>query len=94
VAGALLIGGVAGLVVGLLLGASKFFSRAFEPYVHYLAPTPKIVFLPVLMVMFGVGPASKLALGAISAFFPMALSIAVGVRGVDPVLLRVAGVSA
>jgi ABC-type nitrate/sulfonate/bicarbonate transport system permease component len=90
VAGALLIGGVAGLVVGLLLGASKFFSRAFEPYVHYLAPTPKIVFLPVLMVMFGVGPASKLALGAISAFFPMALSIAVGVRGVDPVLLRVA----
>jgi ABC-type nitrate/sulfonate/bicarbonate transport system permease component len=89
VAGALLIGGVAGLVVGLLLGASKFFSRAFEPYVHYLAPTPKIVFLPVLMVMFGVGPASKLALGAISAFFPMALSIAVGVRGVDPVLLQV-----
>jgi ABC-type nitrate/sulfonate/bicarbonate transport system permease component len=90
VVGALVIGGVAGLVAGLLIGGSRFLSRAFEPYVHYLAPTPKIVFLPILMVLFGVGPGSKLALGAISAFFPMALSIAAGVRGVDPVLLRVA----
>ena len=90
VLGALALGGAAGLAVGLLLGGSRFFSRAFEPYVHYLAPTPKIVFLPVLMVLFGVGPGSKLALGAISAFFPMALSIAVGVRQVDGVFLRVA----
>jgi NitT/TauT family transport system permease protein len=90
VVGALLLGGLAGLAAGLALGASRFLARGFEPYVHYLAPTPKIVFLPVLMVLFGVGPGSKLALGAISAFFPMALSIAAGVRGVDPVLLRVA----
>jgi len=90
VLGALLIGGIAGIAAGLALGASRFLSRAYEPYVHYLAPTPKIVFLPVLMAALGVGPASKLALGAISAFFPMALSIAAGVRQVDPVLLRVA----
>ena len=90
VLGALLIGGVTGIAAGLALGASRFLSRAYEPYVHYLAPTPKIVFLPVLMAILGVGPESKLALGAISAFFPMALSIAAGVRQVDPVLLRVA----
>lgn len=89
VLGALLIGGLAGLVAGLALGASSFLSRAYEPFVHYVAPTPKIVFLPVLMVAFGVGPGSKLALGAVSAFFPMALSVAAGVRGVDPVLPRV-----
>lgn len=89
VAGALLIGGGIGLLAGIGLGASRFASRGFEPYVHYLAPTPKIVFLPVLLVAFGTGPQSKLALGAVSAFFPMALTIAAGVRGIDPVLLRV-----
>jgi ABC-type nitrate/sulfonate/bicarbonate transport system permease component len=89
VLGALLIGGVIGLACGLALGASKFLSRAYEPFAHYLAPTPKIVFLPVLMVAFGVGPGSKLALGAVSAFFPMVLSVAAGVRGVDKVLLSV-----
>jgi ABC-type nitrate/sulfonate/bicarbonate transport system permease component len=86
---ALGIGGVLGIAVGLVLGASDFLGRAFEPYLHYLAPTPKIVFLPVIMLLAGVGPSSKVTLGALSCFFPMALSIAVGVRGVDPVLLRV-----
>ena len=89
VGGALLIGGGLGLLAGIGLGASRFASRGFEPYVHYLAPTPKIVFLPVLLVAFGTGPHSKLALGAVSAFFPMALTMAAGVRGIDPVLLRV-----
>jgi ABC-type nitrate/sulfonate/bicarbonate transport system permease component len=89
VLGALIIGGTIGLACGLALGASRFLSRAYEPFAHYLAPTPKIVFLPVLMVAFGVGPGSKLALGAVSAFFPMVLSVAAGVRGVDKVLLRV-----
>ena len=86
---ALAIGCGLGLAVGLVLGAREFLGRAFEPYLHYLAPTPKIVFLPVVMLLAGVGPASKVTLGALSCFFPMALSIAVGVRGVDPVLLKV-----
>jgi ABC-type nitrate/sulfonate/bicarbonate transport system permease component len=89
VLGALVIGGGLGILAGLGLGASRFAARGFEPYVHYLAPTPKIVFLPVFLVAFGTGPASKLALAAVSAFFPMALSVATGVRGIDPVLLRV-----
>ena len=63
--------------------------KAFEPYLQYLAPTPKIIFLPVFMVMFGVGGGSKIAIGALSCFFPMALSVTSGVRQVDPVLLRV-----
>jgi NitT/TauT family transport system permease protein len=47
------------------------------------------VFLPILLVLFGVGPGSKIALGTLSCFFPMVLSVASGVRQVDPVLLRV-----
>jgi len=85
----LALGATAGIVVGLALGTSRFGAKAFEPYLHYLAPTPKIVFLPILLVLFGVGPGSKVAMGTLSCFFPMALSVATGVRQVDAVLLRV-----
>src|SRR5262249_23941213 len=40
IAVALAIGGSDGLVVGLILGANRFLSRAFEPYLYYLGPTP------------------------------------------------------
>lgn len=85
----LALGVGAGLAAGLALGASRFAGKAFEPYLHYLAPTPKIVFLPILLVLFGVDAGSKIAMGALSCFFPMALSVATGVRQIDPVLLRV-----
>jgi NitT/TauT family transport system permease protein len=85
----LVLGSGAGIIVGLVLGGSRFTGKALEPYMHYLAPTPKIVFLPILLVLFGVGPGSKVALGTLSCFFPIVLSVASGVRQVDPVLLRV-----
>jgi len=86
---ALLIGGVSGLLVGLVLGANRFLSRAFEPIVYYLGPTPKIIFFPLMIMWFGLGPGSKIAMGAISCFFPVALSAAAGVRQIDQVLIRV-----
>ena len=86
---ALLVGGVSGLLVGLLLGGSRLLGRAFEPYLYYLGPTPKIIFFPVMIMWFGVGPTSKVALGALSCFFPIALSTAAGMRQIDAVLIRV-----
>jgi len=88
-AAALAIGGSAGLAAGLVLGASRFAAAAFERWVNYLGPTPKIILFPVLILLFGVGLGSKMAMGAISCFFPVVISVAAGVRGVDPVLLRV-----
>ena len=89
VAAALLIGAPLGAAIGLALGLHRFTGRMLEPYLHYLAPTPKIILLPILLELFGVGPPSKIALGALSCFFPVALSLAAGAREVDPVLLRV-----
>jgi len=86
---ALTIGGFAGLVVGLLLGGNRFLSKAFEPYLYYLGPTPKIIFFPVMIMWFGVGPESKVALGTLSCFFPVALNVAAGMRQIDKVLIRV-----
>jgi ABC-type nitrate/sulfonate/bicarbonate transport system permease component len=89
VALALMIGGLAGLAVGILLGGSRFLSNAYEIYLYYLAPTPKIIFFPVMIMWFGVGPGSKVAMGALSCFFPVALSAAAGMREIDKVLIRV-----
>ena len=62
--------GSAGVVAGLVIGGNKFIAQAFEPYLYYLGPTPKIMFFPVMIMWFGVGGGSKIAMGAVSCFFP------------------------
>lgn len=89
VAYGLAIGGTAGMLVGLLLGGSRFLANAYELMLYWLAPTPKIIFFPVMIMLFGVGQGSKIGIGVISCFFPIALSVAAGMRGIDPVLIRV-----
>ncbi|HYI91729.1 MAG TPA: ABC transporter permease [Beijerinckiaceae bacterium] len=89
VAFALAIGGAAGLAIGILIGGSRFLAAAFEHYLYYLGPTPKIIFFPIMIMWFGVGPGSKMAMGALSCFFPVALSAAAGMREIDTVLIRV-----
>jgi NitT/TauT family transport system permease protein len=89
IAAALVIGGLSGLAVGLALGANRFLGKAFEPYLYYLGPTPKIIFFPIMIMWFGVGPGSKVAMGVVSCFFPIALSAAAGMRQIDRVLIRV-----
>jgi ABC-type nitrate/sulfonate/bicarbonate transport system permease component len=78
-----------GMVVGIILGANPFLSKAFESLLYYLGPTPKIIFFPVMIMWFGVGPESKVALGTLSCFFPVALSVAAGMRQIDGALIRV-----
>jgi ABC-type nitrate/sulfonate/bicarbonate transport system permease component len=86
---ALTLGGLSGLLVGLLLGSNRFLSKAFEQYLYYLGPTPKIIFFPVMIMWFGIGTGSKIALGTLSCFFPVALSVAAGMRQIDKTLIRV-----
>jgi NitT/TauT family transport system permease protein len=88
-AGAMAIGTAAGLVTGLALGVSLVLSRMFEPYIYYVSPTPRIILFPIMLMLFGVGPESKIALGALATFFPVALTTAAGMRGIDKVLIRV-----
>jgi NitT/TauT family transport system permease protein len=85
----LLIGGVSGLAIGIALGANRFLSHAYEALIYYLGPTPKIIFFPVMIMWFGVGTGSKIAMGVVSCFFPIAISAASGMRQIDRVLIRV-----
>jgi len=89
IAAGMLIGGVLGLIVGIALGANRLLSQAYESLLYYLGPTPKIIFFPIMIMWFGVGPGSKVAMGAISCFFPVALSAASAMRQIDKTLIRV-----
>jgi len=86
---AIVIGGCAGMLGGLVLGVSRFLGAAFEPYLAALAATPKIIVLPIVYLMFGVGPGSKIAISAFACFVPVALSVASGIRQIRPVLVQV-----
>ena len=89
IAFAMLIGGLSGLAVGIVLGGSRLMSKAYEVYLYYLGPCPKIIFFPLMLLWFGVGPGSKTAMGALSCFFPIALNVAGGMREIDKVLISV-----
>lgn len=89
VSAAMLIGGGAGLAAGIAIGGNRFLTRAYEPWLYYLGPTPKIIFFPVMIMWFGVGTGSKIAMGALSCFFPVALSTAASMRQIDSVLIDV-----
>ena len=84
------IGSGVGAALGIVLGLRRFLAAILEPYINYMAATPKIIFLPIMMVMFGVGAGSKVAMAALSAFFPVAVSVYRGTLLVNPVLVRVA----
>jgi ABC-type nitrate/sulfonate/bicarbonate transport system permease component len=89
IAVAMAIGCLSGLAVGIVLGGSKLMQRAYEPFLYYLGPCPKIIFFPVMIMWFGTGPGSKVAMGVVSCFFPVALNVAGGMREIDKVLIRV-----
>jgi NitT/TauT family transport system permease protein len=85
----LAIGYILGILFGLVAGTRRFFGTAVAPYVDGIATAPKIVFLPIVMLLVGTGIGSKLALGALSAFFPVAINMAASVRHINPTFVRV-----
>jgi ABC-type nitrate/sulfonate/bicarbonate transport system permease component len=87
--GGFVSGSILAIVIGIFLGANAFFRRAFEPYIMALAATPKIIFLPVLFLVFGLGIESKIAKAAMSAFFPVVFSSISGFLQISDVHIKV-----
>lgn len=66
---AMAIGTLLGLPLGLFIGRSKKADTICAPLLYLLYPIPKVVFLPVLMVLLGLGNAPKIVLIATVIFF-------------------------
>lgn len=82
------IGAVPAVVLGMLMGWFKGVRAFVNPLVAATYPIPKIALLPILLVIFGLGEASKVAIVAIAVFFPMLITTAHGVAGIDPILIQ------
>jgi ABC-type nitrate/sulfonate/bicarbonate transport system permease component len=65
------LGTGSGLLVGLAAGLVPGVRNFFDPLVAFLYPVPKIAFLPVFLLLFGLGDESKIAIVAFSCFFPV-----------------------
>lgn len=81
--GATLIGMVGGLPLGLILGRLHLPDRLLSPIVFLLYPIPKVVFVPVLLVLLGLGNAPKVVLIALVIFFQTVVSTRDAARRVN-----------
>ncbi len=79
-----------GLAAGYLVSRSLYATRVIEPLLAAIYAIPIILFLPLFVLFFGLGPASKIAIGAAIGFFPVALSTIAGFAGVDRVYVTAA----
>ena len=89
VAAAVGISLVLGIPAGILLGVNKTAKRIFSPLLYFLYPIPKIAFLPVFMLLFGLGNTSKILLIIFIIVFQIMLSVRDGVVQIEPVYFQV-----
>ena len=76
-----------GLLFGLWLALSPMAAAIADPYIKALNSMPRVILAPIFAVWFGLGIASKVALGVTLVFFIVFFNVYQGVREVSPVVL-------
>jgi NitT/TauT family transport system permease protein len=85
-----LVGSVPAVVVGLLMAMFRPVRILVDPLIAALFPIPKIALMPLLLLAFGFGDASKIALVAIAVFFPVVVNTYTGAANIDRIYWDVA----
>jgi ABC-type nitrate/sulfonate/bicarbonate transport system permease component len=86
----LLIAGVAGVVLGVLIGSSQFLREFTASTIEFLRPIPSVALIPLAVILFGTSIESKLLLVVYAAFWQMLIQVLYGVQDVDPVAMDTA----
>ena len=79
-----------GILVGFFCSRTELRAEVAEPLIAWGYLVPLVLFYPLIILWFGVGPSSKVAYASISGFFPIAYNSLRGFRAVDPRYVRVA----
>lgn len=87
--GGLLLGGMAGLILGVLLGVNRRANRVFSPTFNGLQQIALFAWIPLLSAWVGTGEALKITEISLGAFFPMLLSTREGCRNVPQIYREV-----
>jgi NitT/TauT family transport system permease protein len=80
---------VVGLPLGVLIGRSRALNAMLDPFITAFNATPRLVFLPLVMLWFGLGLWSKVVIVFIGALFPLLINTYEGVRNADKTLINV-----
>jgi len=83
---AFVIGAVLGVAAGLAFARIELLAAVFDPYIRILNALPRVILAPIFILWFGLGVASKVALGVTLVFFVVFFNTFQGIREVDPVV--------
>ena len=78
-----------GLPLGVMLGRSRTLNAMLDPFITAFNATPRLVFLPLLLLWLGLGLWSKVVIVFIGALFPILINTYEGVRNSDKLLINV-----
>jgi ABC-type nitrate/sulfonate/bicarbonate transport system permease component len=76
-----------GVALGLLIGRVEKVRLVLRPVVSFFFPTPKVAIYPAMVILFGLGSASKIALGFSEAVFPIILATSAAASQIEPRLM-------
>jgi NitT/TauT family transport system permease protein len=80
---------VLGIALGLLMGRYRLAEYILDPFVYALDATPRVALIPLLLLWFGLGTASKVAIVFLSGLFPVLMNTFSGVRTVSAHLVDI-----
>ncbi|MEE2957088.1 MAG: ABC transporter permease [Pseudomonadota bacterium] len=80
---------IVALPLGIILGRSKILNAMFDPFVTAINATPRLVFLPIIMIWVGIGYWTVTLIVFIGAVFPLLINTYAGVKNADQLLINV-----
>jgi NitT/TauT family transport system permease protein len=80
---------ILGMALGLLMGRYRLAEYILDPYVYALDATPRVALIPLLLLWFGLGTSSKIAIVFLSGLFPVLMNTFAGVRTVSAHLVDI-----
>ena len=80
---------VVGILLGVLMGMNKFANRFFMLTFTAIRQIPMIAWVPILIIWFGIGEESKVAVIFLAAYFPVLVNTVSGIERTDPKLIEV-----
>ena len=78
-----------GIALGLLMGRYRLAEYLLDPFVYALDATPRVALIPLLLLWFGLGTSSKIAIVFLSGLFPVLMNTFSGVRSVSANLVDI-----
>jgi len=88
--GGFLLAALFALPIGMLIGRVPLARATLDPFFQLMRPIPVTAWLPLSMILFGLGAKSAFSLVFLGSFYPILLNTIFGVKNVDPKLFEAA----